>query len=263
MRRTLAFLWHLLRSKSRYGVHSPFVFDFHRTVLRHRATEQGARIEALRCLLMRSTDALEIPDFGAGSRGKAQLHRQIRVADLARKSARRRREGELLLRLCRRYQPQRCLELGTNLGISALYQLAGLPPSSRMITLEGAPALSELASRHVAEMGFDATFFTGEFSQLLDTQIDLAALRPDYVFIDGNHRYEATLTYFHRLLPHLCDGGIMVFDDINWSADMQRAWREICAHPEVSLSIDLFTMGICFIRRKQAKEHFFFRFFPF
>ncbi len=259
MSRLLAYLRHLTQSTSIYSVHSPFVFDFFRKVLRHRSTPEGAAIEAARRTLSRSSEELEIVDYGAGADGEIQLTRKLSVSDAAKKSARHRREGELLYRLCRHYQPKRCLELGTNLGISTRYQLVGLQ-ESRFLSLEGDPGLARIAQEQLNDAGLHAEILVGEFSDLLATKIDLAEYRPDYVFLDGNHREEPTLHYFHHILPHLPDGAILVLDDINWSPGMKRAWDKICQHPEVTVSIDLFWMGICFIRKNQVKEHFQFRF---
>jgi hypothetical protein len=42
---------------------------------------------------------------------------------------------------------------------------------------------------------------------------------------------------------------------------MEKAWKEICAHPEVSLSLDLFYFGIVFFRTENKnKEHFVLKF---
>ncbi|RMG27766.1 MAG: class I SAM-dependent methyltransferase [Bacteroidetes bacterium] len=254
--KAFSFLRHLWRAQSSYRLHSPFVFDFYRQVLRGKASAVGAQIEALRRELARSGKLLAFEDLGAGSSGSGGGMVQRRLGQLARTSARRRAEGEFLHRLCRHYQPRTCLELGTNLGISMLYQLSALH-NSRFISLEGAEPLLQLAREHARRFGLQPELVAGDFDHSLD-QLDLHTLQPDYAFIDGNHRYEPTLRYFHRLLPAMADGSIMVFDDIYWSAGMARAWKAICAHPQVSVSIDLFSLGVCFIRRKQAKQHFHF-----
>ena len=41
---------------------------------------------------------------------------------------------------------------------------------------------------------------------------------------------------------------------------MEEAWLEIQNHPEVTLTIDLFFIGLVFFRKEQAKEHFKIRF---
>jgi hypothetical protein len=48
----------------------------------------------------------------------------------------------------------------------------------------------------------------------------------------------------------------MIFDDIYWSKGMKEAWAQIKAHPEVSVSIDLFGIGLVFVRKGQVKEDF-------
>ncbi|MFK7924638.1 MAG: O-methyltransferase [Bacteroidia bacterium] len=229
----------------------------------HRATDWGAKVEQLRRSLTADRKAqLSFEDLGAGSANTGSQTISRSVASLARLSARHRREGELLYRICQYYQPKRCLEFGTNLGISTLYQLGALD-DSRFVSMEGAAPLAALAKQHCDHLGLSPEIWVGEFSHLLEERLDLAAYQPDYVFVDGNHRYQPTIDYFKQLLPHMRDGGIIIFDDINWSAEMQQAWAEIVAHPAVPISLDLYVLGICFIRRSETKKHFVLPYRPF
>ncbi|MFZ9719521.1 MAG: class I SAM-dependent methyltransferase, partial [Chitinophagaceae bacterium] len=79
----------------------------------------------------------------------------------------------------------------------------------------------------------------------------------DFVFIDGNHAYAPTLRYFNAMLPFVHSGTVMILDDIHWSAEMEKAWQAISNHSAVTLSIDLFFVGILFFREEQLhKQHF-------
>jgi hypothetical protein len=49
---------------------------------------------------------------------------------------------------------------------------------------------------------------------------------------------------------------IFIFDDINWSSEMQLAWEEIKNSPKVTMTINTFFWGFVFFRREQEKEHF-------
>lgn len=227
-------------------------------MIRGNLPSQTKKIESLRKSFQQSDQTIALTDFGAGKGGSGSGEIQRKLSEIAQFSARRPREGNLLYRICQHFQPGTCLELGTNLGISSLYQLSALE-NSRFITLEGSSALAEIAQKNIADFGFQAEVLVGEFSDLL-AQSDLAAIQPDYVFLDGNHQYEPTMRYVHTILPHISPGGILILDDIYWSAEMRKAWETICALPEVTVSIDLFFMGICFVRRPQAKEHFRLRF---
>jgi hypothetical protein len=54
---------------------------------------------------------------------------------------------------------------------------------------------------------------------------------------------------------------ILIFDDIHWSREMEQAWGEIKADPAVTLSIDLFFIGLIFFRKEQKeKQDFVIRF---
>jgi predicted O-methyltransferase YrrM len=78
----------------------------------------------------------------------------------------------------------------------------------------------------------------------------------DMLFIDGNHSYDATMRYFEMCKPYLHNQSLIVFDDIYWSKGMTQAWKEIKADPIVTVSIDLFFIGLVFFRKEQVKENF-------
>ena len=100
----------------------------------------------------------------------------------------------------------------------------------------------------------------GNFDHTLD-QVLKSTTPFDFVFIDGNHRLEPTVRYFNQILPNLHANSIVVLDDIHWSKEMEQAWETIQQHPAVSLTIDLFFIGIVFFRAEQKeKEHFTIRF---
>ena len=100
----------------------------------------------------------------------------------------------------------------------------------------------------------------GDFQQTLPAflstvkQIDLA-------FIDGNHRKAPTLEYFSKLLSLSTPSTVLIFDDIHWSAEMEEAWFAIQQHSAVTLTIDLFFIGLVFINPDfKVKQHFSIRF---
>jgi hypothetical protein len=49
----------------------------------------------------------------------------------------------------------------------------------------------------------------------------------------------------------------LIFDDIHWSQEMEVAWEEIKKDESISLTIDLFFIGIVFFRKEQlVKQDF-------
>jgi predicted O-methyltransferase YrrM len=204
------------------------------------------RIEGLRRRLRGSREPVTLTDFGAGHgpARPATLH-TVGERCLSSKSP----LGALLLfRLVREFRPARCLELGTNLGISAAYQAAALllNGGGELHTVEGAYTLAELSRGHLAALQLAAQVHEGRFLDVLPGLLPRAAPL-DYVFIDGHHDGPATVGYFTQIHPHLSPGALVVFDDIAWSSGMAEAWTTIQADPRVRVAVSLGTMGVCIV----------------
>ena len=74
------------------------------------------------------------------------------------------------------------------------------------------------------------------------------------VFIDGNHKKEPTIKYFTELQSQLSSPAIIIFDDINWSLDMQQVWKIVKSNKNVSYSIDMFKFGILIFDKKSIHK---------
>ena len=82
----------------------------------------------------------------------------------------------------------------------------------------------------------------------------------DLVFIDGNHQENATISYFKKCLNYSHNDTIFIFDDIYWSIGMENAWEKIKSHSKITLTIDLFHIGIVFIKSELSKENYIIRY---
>jgi predicted O-methyltransferase YrrM len=262
MRTTLrqigSYLGHLAKSRNRHGVHSPFVYDLIDRVLRPRdvLTEFGP-IEQLREALLRSEATVVVSDLGAGSRVFELPTR--RVADIARTSLKPPKQAAMLYRLARHTRARQVLELGTSFGISTLYLALGAREGT-VTTVEGCPNTHAMALHHfglLQQRNIDPVL--GDFATRLPEVLDRLD-RLDLVFIDGNHAQGPTLDYFEQCVPKAHNDTVFVVDDIHWSPGMEKAWEAIKAHPKVTVTIDLYTMGLVFLRKQQASEHFVLRY---
>jgi len=204
---------------------------------------------------LRNNDTLlQIHDPGAGSRVTGRQERK--VASIARKSSVTRRQGALLYRLAKWYRPAAVIEAGTGIGISTSYLAAGAV-NAGLTTIEGSPAKFNFARENTGVDGSGGLeFLLGTFDEYFDELVEKAPNRTLF-FIDGDHRYLPTLQRVRSILEQDALGETMVIlDDIYWSDEMERAWKEICTGLGADISLDLFHMGILIRRPGIARQHF-------
>jgi predicted O-methyltransferase YrrM len=205
--------------------------------------------------MRRTSDRIAITDFGAGSKVNASRERTIR--DIARNSQKPARFGRLLYRLARHFGAKTILDLGTSLGLTTAYLAeAARLNDGRVLTFEGCPQTAAVARTNFTRLNLqNTTVIIGNIDETLPEQ--LAALETiDFVFFDANHRYEPTIRYFETCLAKKHNDTVFVFDDIHWSDEMEQAWAYISKHPSVSVTIDLFWVGLVFFRHEQPKQDF-------
>jgi predicted O-methyltransferase YrrM len=277
-----------------HGIHSPFVFDLVTNVMNDtRDYPAYARVEGLREKLLLDRTMLEIEDLGAGSgiapgtgsatasggqvtaAGGPGMIRHRSIADIARHAAKPKKLGQLLFRIAKHYQPRVMLELGTSLGLSAAYLASGAneghgPAQAgsatgtkdvKLLTIEGAAAVAAVAGANFRSLGLEnIELVRGGFDDRLPEALDkLGGI--DLAFVDGNHRRAPTLRYFNWLIARASPSSVLIFDDIHWSGEMEQAWETIRQDTRVLLTIDLFFIGLVFLREEfKVKQDFVIRF---
>lgn len=242
-----------------HGVHSPFVFDFIIHVLNDKKkSDSYFKIEQLRKELLKNNQTIEVEDFGAGS-AVIPFKKRI-VKDIASSSLKKKKYAQLLFRIANYYDSKMIVELGTSFGITTSY-LASANTDSKVFTFEGAKNIAHIARHNFEKLKLKNIELTeGDFKKTLPL-LNKKFEKVDLLFVDGNHRKDPTLEYFNFFLSKATNNSIFIFDDIHWSAEMEEAWKLIQAHPSVTLSIDLFFIGLVFFSSDfKVKQHFTIRF---
>ncbi len=242
-----------------HGVHSPFVFEFIKFVLNDKTKyDCYSTIEKQRQTLLKDTTVIEVEDFGAGS--TVIKTKQRVVKDIAASSLKPKKYSQLLFRMIQFYNKKNVVELGTSFGITTSY-IASAKNNPIVTSMEGSQSIAQIAQQNFEALQIkNIEIIEGDFGKTLSvflaesTNIDLA-------FLDGNHRKIPTLRYFEQILIKSTQETIFVFDDIHWSKEMEEAWEEIKTHEAVTLTIDLFFIGIVFLKKDfKVKQHFSVRF---
>ncbi|MGB8376397.1 MAG: class I SAM-dependent methyltransferase [Salegentibacter sp.] len=283
MLQIIAYIKFLLQSQNQHGLHSPFVYDLVSECFydKKKYTEYKT-LKEFRKDLLRNEEEITVTDFGAGSRVFKSDRRKVK--EIARHVGISEKRARFLFRLVNYLICRNVLELGTSLGIGTSALAANR--STMVTSIEGCPETARIARQQFQKFGLEnIELRVGQFENVLEEIIGAENIpeekwkvesgeriekrqekrdkrketpnrKFDLVYFDGNHQKEATLSYFHQLLPAAHNDSVFIFDDIHWSPGMEEAWEVIKKHPSVKVSIDTFHLGLVFFRREQVKQHF-------
>ena len=190
-------------------------------------------------------------DLGSGlKKTKSNLRK---VSDIALYSPVPEKYGVLLANLAAEFGEPYLVEFGTSFGMSTMY-LAGACPGSIVYTMEGCPAISEIAQENFMESGFNnIRILSGSFDDLLPSIKNISG-NPGLIFIDGNHRRDPVINYFCQMSEISGHKTVIIIDDIHYSREMEEAWNIIKKNKKVTMTIDIWRMGLVFFR--EGINHF-------
>ncbi len=249
-----SYLSHWLNKVDEHSIHSPFFYDFYVNVIRKSREASGIKeIEQIRNALLENDTILDLQDLGAGS-ANGSGGSQRTLADITKDSASSARLSSLYTHIIDYCAAKYIVELGTSIGLNALYLAS--KKDGQVFTFEGSKALANVALTHFE-------FFESKNIHLIEGNIDKTlpeflqkTEKLNFVLMDANHRYEPTMRYFELLTRRLNEKSIVVVDDIHWSTDMERAWNELYRHKLVYGSIDLYRCGILLFDPALNRQHF-------
>lgn len=234
-----------------HGTHSPFIYNFIRAVLMDKKKYPAyIPIEKLRHQLHTKNKTIAIKDFVAGS--KFHPYKQQKIKNVFTSMAKPAKFGQLFFKMLRYYKSKYVLELGTSLGMNTAY-LASANTENFITTFENNSNIAQIAKQHFNQLSLtNITQVVGHFDNtLLDTLNKIPQL--DFIYIDGKYSQDSTLKYWQLLCTKAHNETLFIISDIHRSAVMEAAWKAIQQSPLVTCTIDLFFVGIVFIR-KEIKE---------
>lgn len=249
LERLAVYLKYYIKSGTIYDIHSPFLFELIQFCFdRNRIYYDFIHIDQF-CRRVYSDHKPIPPSEFARQHGQLNLS----IHQMAKKAAASISHAELLYRIGLYFKPNCILELGSCVGISA-FSLGLSNKRSRIYSIEGNEFLSHYARKSCLDAGLDHIEFRNEiFASFLDNN-DLSMI--DLVYLDGDHKYEATLKYVRQLLNKLNDNAVIILDDIHWSKPMYNAWLEIQSWPECHCSLETPRLGFVFKSKNLSPGHF-------
>lgn len=245
------FIYRALRYQGGFGIHSPFVYNLITKVIEIPCEYyRYYDIELIRKELLFRDTPLAYPD-----RKKVMQVKKSPLGFVVKREAIGPKDGALLFRLTNYLKPKNILQIGTNMGISTLY-LTTYAPNLNCISLENIPQFAsviQISFEKGARCPIDLR--VGNYRITLPEAL-VKMPHPDFVFF--NTRYEQTDNewIFETCLKQITDKTIFVFCGIRANTSMRSLWRRVCDCTEVSVSMDLHTMGIAFFDKKLHKKNY-------
>ncbi|MDR1878448.1 MAG: class I SAM-dependent methyltransferase [Bacteroidales bacterium] len=239
--------------KRKRWVHSAFVYDFIISVLKQKKfTNNRIHIEKIGKQLLKIQQKSEVRD--------SQVNRKYGLVASQRNRSRKRlcnsvKVGCILHNLVRHYHLCSIVELGTSLGIDTVC-LAKATPNATVFTVELNPEMAEIASKvfeqlHLTNIELINTDSDAAIALFADKSKDI-----DLFFINSAHSCDSISRYFSFVKNHAKNNTIFILSDIYCSKEMRNVWKKIQADPNVSISIDLYAVGIVFFRKGIVKQNF-------
>lgn len=240
-------------------LHSPFVFNFYNQCIKRQklGSYNILTIENLRKSLFKNNTEIDYTDFGASN-----FSRKTTIKKIAKTHLKPARIAQVLYFTVKHLKPKNSIELGTSLGITTAYIATAIENNTNFLSIEGCKDIYKQASENLTKLNLqnNVKLLHGNFNNLFEPTLNNINTI-DFLFIDGNHSYQATIAYFKMALNKINNQSVLIFDDIYWSKGMTKAWNEIKLHENVTVTIDLFFIGFVFFRKEQTKQNFKLRIF--
>jgi predicted O-methyltransferase YrrM len=169
-----------------------------------------------------------VPNYSRAAADSKRRSDQVRSPALA---------GRLFAWLARERAATIIVEFGTAFGVSGMYWLAGLKGNrrGRLLTFEPNAVWVEIARANLASISDQFDLVTGTFEECIDLTLR-PGQRIDIAFVDAIHTSAFVFRQFDILISRMAPGGLILFDDINFSDDMASCWHAISRDPRIVAS---------------------------
>lgn len=218
-----------------HGIHSPFVYDFITNVVEAKhpyyayyelyeqrlELEQGADIPVRKQILT--------------------CKKALQTYDVSEK------EGRLLFRLTHHYKTKTALLIGSGLGLASLYVTAHAAQLQGMV-LESEPGLAAVATNTLdSHIRCNATqLLAGNYTTTLPTALQQLQ-QVDFLYWGKGINSKGLEQLFEQCLPYLHPGSVVLVTGLRSSAAKQQFWQQLCKHPRITVSVDLYRQGVAFL----------------
>jgi predicted O-methyltransferase YrrM len=163
--------------------------------------------------------------------------------------------GALLFRLVNFFKCRTVLQIRAYSGVLSLY-LSMARKDCICYGLEENPELLKAVKVFAGQRQLENLYFLeGDSAGNLER---LQNVTPsfDLIFINQSGNPTKTLETIELYKSFISEKSILIIDGISGNKAMKELWEKIENHPETSVTIDLFALGIVFFDKKLHKQHY-------
>ena len=250
--RTISWFKYMLKARHSggHGIHSPFLFRLITDVIEDK--KQLPDIQLIRNIekvvlkmLKKPFDKDLVTAFQLTGDEAIPSKKWFKKIDIPLPYA------KVIFRLIKNFQPTEIAFIGPTLGIT-IAVVASASPESTISYLFELPFIYELIRKNLDEKNFGRIDYC-EDDRLPDRQYD-------FIIVNYPDNQELTNRYVRYVLEDDSDGKVLIIRGIHSSREMKVLWEKLQSSQQVNVTLDLFEIGIVFIRKASQKENFVLRY---
>ncbi|MCD8044156.1 MAG: SAM-dependent methyltransferase [Tannerellaceae bacterium] len=236
-------LYRRFRYRKGHGVHSPFVFRLITKVieekLRYYAYDD---INLIRKKLHYSQEVVELIEGGA----------PVPVSTLVRKYDLPGKEGELLFRLANYFKPTHIIQIAPGELYSTLYLNAYSVGTTTYILQEHNTLYALSRKLFPLLYGEGIHMIKGIGEDRLEAV--LKEVPAGLIYLDKIAETSRLEAIWQKILLFKKNHTVVVVKGVHENPIKKKFWKDICAHPETTVTVDLYKYGIVLFNKKLHKR---------
>lgn len=225
-----------------HGIHSPFVYHLATEVLRNAKNYKNELLPviALKNELAKSKASISF-----------KRKRNLNNRKFAKQHLNNNKYFGLLYTLANEFKPLNIIDIGSSFGLYPT-AMALASPGSNIFSFEMNIKMAEIARTNYNKLGLK------NINQKIEENLQfISDIKSSFlVSIGRNLTIDQTHNFIEQIFSQSSNGSIIVLDSIHISPEREKLWNVIKQSNTITISIDLYSAGLLFIRKGVTKQDF-------
>ena len=162
--------------------------------------------------------------------------------------------GALLFRLVNFFKCDTTIQIGSTEAITGLYMASSHSKCKCIVLVEDSDTCTKIKTLTKETDLNNLNVRCGNYSEQLD-EIFSQEKKVDLIFINIPKHNDCP-DIFLKCISNSEENCIFVINGIRKNQKMKKLWKEIIRNPQITISIDLYSSGIFFLKKNIYKQHY-------